>query len=76
MTRQIDAAHERVTLPENLLEEPDEYDALTSGDAKRRIPTVRPRDATAGRTTSTQTVRVTADDCTANGGTPQLAMIP
>ncbi|WP_226481924.1 hypothetical protein [Natrinema amylolyticum] len=76
MTRQIDAAHERVALPENHLEESDEYDALTSGEARRRIPTVRPRDAAVGRTTSTQVVRVTADDCTADGGTPQLAMIP
>ncbi|ELY88972.1 hypothetical protein [Natrinema altunense] len=57
MTRHIVAAHERVTLPETPLEESDEYDALTSGDARRRIPTVRPRDATAGRTTAAQAVR-------------------
>ncbi|UHQ97916.1 hypothetical protein HYG81_14505 [Natrinema zhouii] len=70
------AAHDRVALHENPLEEPDEYDALTSGDATRRIPTVRPRDAAVGRTTSTHVVRERTDDCTADGGTPQLAMIP
>ncbi|ELY75461.1 hypothetical protein [Natrinema gari] len=32
MTRQIAAAHERVTLPEPPLEESDEHDALTSGE--------------------------------------------
>ncbi|WP_175416326.1 hypothetical protein [Natrinema versiforme] len=69
MTRHIHAARDRVALPERPLEEFDEYDAFTSGDARRRIPTVRPRDA-AGRTTSAHTVRTRADDRTADGGTP------
>ncbi|WP_226041395.1 hypothetical protein [Natrinema sp. DC36] len=75
MTRNI-AARDGVALHENLLEEPDEYDALTSGDATRRIPTVRPRDGSIGRTTSAHVVRTRTDDCTADGGTPKLAMIP
>ncbi|MFC6765540.1 hypothetical protein [Natrinema soli] len=75
MTRNI-AARDGVALRENPLEEPGEYDALTSGDATRRIPTVRPRDASIGRTASAHAVRARTDDCTADGGTPQLAMIP
>jgi len=75
MTRNI-AARDGVDLRENPLEESDEYDALTSGDATRRIPTVRPRDAPIGRTTSAHVVRTRMDDCTADGRTPQLAMIP
>lgn len=68
MTRHIDAAHNRVALPERPFEEFDEYDAFTSGDARRRIPTVRPRDAV-GRTTSDHAPH-SADDRIADGGTP------
>ncbi|WP_226006266.1 hypothetical protein [Natrinema salinisoli] len=76
MIRQIDAARSRVALQETLLEESDEHDALTSGDARRRIPTVRPRDATAGRPTSAHPFRPVTDDRTADGEPPKLAMIP
>ncbi|PCR89775.1 hypothetical protein CP557_04035 [Natrinema ejinorense] len=51
MTRQY-AARDWVTLLGRPFEETDEYCAFTPGDARRRIPTVRPRGATAGRTTT------------------------
>ncbi|WP_310908623.1 hypothetical protein [Natrinema sp. 1APR25-10V2] len=62
MTRLTDAAHERVTLPGCPLEERDDYEALTAGDARRQIPRVRPRNDTGSRTTAASALRATTDD--------------
>ncbi|UHQ96029.1 hypothetical protein [Natrinema halophilum] len=74
MTQQIDAAHNRVMLPGCPLAEPDDHDAFPTGDARRRIPTVRPRDGSVGRTTSASAFRMITDD--RRRGNPKLAVIP
>jgi hypothetical protein len=71
MTRQIDAARDRVVLLETPLEESHDHTAFASGDARGR--TVRQRDAAADRVTSAFENPTMMADC--ERGTPNSTIL-